>query len=110
MNDYKRMTMREFAGLRATQFINRLAELEDKIESGELISTMQSEQSEQDIMFFVKRDVKICKEVVKECLRILRDARVVPMCDDYARGWNKSIDVAIKRIAERYNIDEEDDK
>lgn len=88
----------------------RLHELEDKIEKGELISTVQTKQSEQEMAFFVKPDVEVCKEVVKECLQVLRDTRVVPMCDDYARGWNKSIDVAIKRLAEKYRIDEEDRK
>lgn len=86
MNDYKRITMREFAGVTGDNIYNRLAELEDKIENGELAPTV---------------------EVVKECLQVLRDTRVVPMCDDYSRGWNKSIDVAIKRLTERYDIDEE---
>lgn len=59
---------------------------------------------EQDIMFFLKHDIEVCEAVVKECLQILRDTRVVPMCDDYARGWNDCIDMAIKRLAERYDI------
>lgn len=33
MNDYKRLTMREFAGVTSDATYNRLAELEDKIES-----------------------------------------------------------------------------
>lgn len=37
MNDYKRLTMREFAGVTGDIIYNRLAELEDKIEAGTLI-------------------------------------------------------------------------
>ena len=65
---------------------------------------------EQDIMFFIKHDIEVCEATVKECLQVLRDTRVVPMCDDYTRGWNKSIDVAIKRLTERYDIDVEETK
>lgn len=36
------------------KFHNRLAELEDKIECGELISTVQSERGEQETTFFAK--------------------------------------------------------
>lgn len=64
----------------------RLHELEDKIESGELVD---------------------CKEVVKECLQILRDIYVVYTYEDYLCGWNDGIDQAIKRLAEKYNIDVE---
>lgn len=87
---------------------NRLAELEDKIENGELISTIQDEQSEQEIKFFAKHDVKVCKEVVKECLQVLRDMRVVlGIYDDYLLGWNDGINEAIDRLAKKYCIDEE---
>ena len=37
MSDYKRITMREFAGVKGDNIYNRLAELEDKIERGELV-------------------------------------------------------------------------
>ncbi len=37
MKDYKRITMREFAGVTGDAIYNRLAELEDKIESGQFI-------------------------------------------------------------------------
>lgn len=37
MNDYQRITMREFAGVTGDAIYNRLAELEDKIESGRLV-------------------------------------------------------------------------
>ena len=37
MSDYQRITIREFAGVTGDNTYNRLAELEDKIERGELI-------------------------------------------------------------------------
>lgn len=37
MSDYKRITMREFAGVTGDNIYNRLAELEDKIEDGTLV-------------------------------------------------------------------------
>lgn len=45
MNGYKRLTMREFAGVTGDIIYNRLAELEDKIESGELIERTSEECS-----------------------------------------------------------------
>ena len=82
----------------------RLAKLEDKIEAGELISTVQNKQNEQEIAFFAKHDVKVCKEVVKECLQVLRDTRVTHIYDDYEWGWNSGIDRAIERLTEKYDI------
>lgn len=113
---YKRITERRKTPLTMSMWhgdseslkvYNRLAELEDKIESGELISTVQDEQSEQDITFFAKHDVKVCKEVVKECLQVLRDMSIACIYDEYSWGWDDSIDEAIKRLTERYCIDEE---
>lgn len=46
--------------------IQRLAELEDKIERGELISTVQSEQGDQEIAFFVAHNAAVRKQAVKE--------------------------------------------
>lgn len=117
--NYKRLTQRRETPLTMSMWsgdseslkvYNRLAELEDKIESGELVSTVLNEQSEQEILFFAKHDVKVCEEVVKECLQILRDTRKPYPRDDYAWGWDNGIDTAIKRIAERYNIDVEETK
>lgn len=59
---------------------------------------------EQDIMFFIKHDIEVCKAVVKECLQVLRDIRVAHIYDDYEWGWNSGIDMAIKRLAEKYDI------
>ena len=109
---YERLTEREtplvMTLYEATKVYNRLAELEDKIESGELISTVQNKQNEQEIAFFAKHDVKVCKDVVKECLQVLRDTRKPYPCDDYACGWNIGIGTAIERLTERYSIYEED--
>lgn len=76
---------------------NRLAELEDKIESGELIDRDE----------IAKHDVKVCKEVVRECLQVLRDIRKPYPRDDYACGWNIGIGTAIERLVEKYDIYEE---
>ena len=109
---YERLTEREtplvMTLYEATKVYNRLAELEDKIESGELISTVQNKQNEQEIAFFAKHDVKVCKDVVKECLQVLRDTRKPYPHDDYACGWNIGIGTAIERLTERYSIYEED--
>ena len=109
---YERITIKRDAPLvmsmwEATKLYNRLVELEDKIEAGELISIVQDEQSEQEIKFFAKRDVEVCKEVVKECLQVLRDMRMVHLYGYYASGWNDCIDRAIERLAEKYYINEE---
>lgn len=79
MIDYKRLTDREIAerlkntvekswdsdSLEAQCYI-RLAELENKIENGELISTVQSEQGEQEIAYFVKHNAAVRKQAVIE--------------------------------------------
>lgn len=44
----------------------KLAELEDKIERGELILTVQNEQSKQEIAFFAKHYAVARKEAAKE--------------------------------------------
>ena len=43
MSDYQRITMREFAGVTGDAIYNRLAELEDKIERGELVPVAEYE-------------------------------------------------------------------
>lgn len=115
---YQRITQRRETPLVMSQWsggcyslkiYNRLAELENKIESGELISTVQDERGEQETTFFVKYDAKVCEEVVKECLQVLRDTRLASASarDDYSWGWNIGIATAIERLAERYGIDTE---
>lgn len=62
-SDYKRITMREFAGVTGDNIYNRLAELEDKIESGELIERTSEEYS------------AVRKQAVEEFAEKLRDKR-----------------------------------
>ena len=69
---------------------------------------MQDERGEQEIAFFVKHNAEVRKQVVKECLQVLRDTRVTHMYDDYEWGWNSGIDRAIERLTEKYSIDVED--
>lgn len=52
----------------------RLAELEDKIERGELISTVQDEQSEQEIEFFVEHNAAVRKQAVEEFAASVKSA------------------------------------
>ena len=42
-------------------------------------------------------------------MQVLRDTRVAHIYDDYEWGWNSGIDIAIKRLAERYSIDVEEE-
>lgn len=75
MSDYKRITMREFAGVTGDNIYNRLAELEDKIESGELVEVPKGavvltpeERSEEMRLANEER-----KQVVREFAEKLRD-------------------------------------
>lgn len=109
---YERITTKREAPLvmtvwEAAKWYKRLAALEDKIEAGELISTVQNKQSEQEIAFFVKHNAEVRKGIVKECLQVLRDMRITRICDDYQWGWNKGIDKAIEQLTKKYYIDEE---
>lgn len=84
MKDYKRLTDREIAEtLKNTveknwdsdspeaQCYIRLAELEDKIERGELISTVRDERGDQELAFFVPHNAEVRKQAVKEFVSIL---------------------------------------
>ena len=68
---YERLTIKRengFATVRNTTLqglIDHLAELEDKIERGELISTVQDERSEQEIAFFVKHNAEVRKQIIE---------------------------------------------
>ena len=83
MKDYKRLTEGYFECSRCEKGIceipnslckdrlyceihNRLFDLEDKIERGELISTVQSERGDQEVAFFVAHNAAVRKQVVKE--------------------------------------------
>lgn len=49
-----------------SETIFRLAELENKIERGELISTVQAEQGDQEVAFFVAHNAAVRQQAVKE--------------------------------------------
>ena len=79
MKDYKRLTERDdslcidcadIGSCRKTCIrqarYERLQFLENEIQSGNLISTVQSEQGEQEIAFFVKHDAAVRKQAVQE--------------------------------------------
>lgn len=111
---YERLTERRDTPLVMSQWsgdsdslrkYNRLSELENKIESGELISTVQDEQSEQEITFFAKHNAAVREEVVKECLHILHNTGMTYLYDTHSWDGIEVIDIAIKRLAEKYNID-----
>lgn len=79
MKDYKRLTERDDSlcidcadigfcrktCIRQARY-ERLQFLENEIESGELISTVQSEQGEQEIAYFVKHNAAVRKQAVIE--------------------------------------------
>ena len=69
---YQVAIMEEADRLYAEAF-RRLAELEDKIESGELISTLQEDQSEQEIEFFVKHNAYVRRQAEVEFADKLRE-------------------------------------
>ena len=75
MNKYKRLTERyiDEQGTNCVrklawdgEILHRLAELEDRIENGDLIST--SDIGDNEIEFFVKHNADVRKETVKEIL------------------------------------------
>ena len=75
MNKYRRLTKRyiDEQGTSCVrelawngEILHRLAELEDKIESGDLIST--SDVGDNEIEFFVKHNADVRKETVREIL------------------------------------------
>lgn len=75
MNKYKRLTERyvDEQGTNCVrklawdgEILHRLAELEDRIESGDLIST--SDVGDNEIEFFVKHNAVVRKEVAKDIL------------------------------------------
>ena len=67
---YKRLTKRDGKEVKALEWdgeiLHRLAELEDRIENGDLIST--SDVGDNEIEFFVKHNADVRKETVREIL------------------------------------------
>ena len=107
----------------------RLAKLEDKIEAGELVDRDEyidrlmaakdiSGMTDKELEFFAKHnakvrenakhDVEVCKQVVKECLQVLRDMSIACIYDEYSWGWDDGIDQAIQRLPKKYRIEEEE--
>lgn len=74
---------------------NRLAKLENKIEDGELISTVQDEQSEQEIEFFVEHNSAVRKQAVKEFSEKLRDKEFSAKIGSESVAVVKSLDIVI---------------
>lgn len=83
MNNYKRITMREFAGVTGDATYNRLAELEDKIESGELIDRNEYESARHRAEVAERALLTACVRLVKDeadSVNIELLARVVYTC------------------------------
>ena len=59
---------------RFNETYNRLAEIEDKIESGELISTQLKDSSEQEFAFFMNHNKSVRKLFADELKARLQDA------------------------------------
>lgn len=140
MKDYKRLTDRVIAemlrnteeeswdsdNLEAQCYI-RLAELEDKIESGELVDRNEyldrlmaakdiSGMTDKEIEFFAKHNARVRenadaeiarltaevrKQTMEECLRILRDIDGQGTTEPFWVGWSEAIIAAIKEISKR---------
>ena len=62
----KEQPLCELTAIDTDILIGCLCILEDKIESGEIISTVQDEQSEQEIEFFAEHNAAVRKQAVKE--------------------------------------------
>lgn len=109
MKDYKRLTNRDLVltlnynndfedDKRRLGYALRLWELEDKIESGEIISTKLEDRGEQEIRFFVKHNYgvrKLFADNLKECLRFHL------MCGDITK---EAFEIVMRVI--RYCLDE----
>ena len=86
----------------------RLAELEDKIERGELISIVQDEQSEQEIAFFVKHNAEVRKQAVREFLKLLKEKESPKLLMwEYGEGYLDCIKTA-EEIAAQYGVEVEE--
>ena len=70
MSDYKRITMREFAGVTGDNTYNRLAELEDKIESEELVDRNEYESARHRAAVAERALSWLCDETMRD-IRII---------------------------------------
>lgn len=82
MKDYKRITMREFAGVIGDTVYNRLAELEDKIEAGTLVeipkSAMASTPEEKAVRVFAEklRDEEFCVKIGSKWVPVVKSQNI----------------------------------
>lgn len=113
---YERLTTRNnFLGITINKkvitlqgLLDSLAELEDKIERGELISTVQDEQSEQEIAFFVKHNAEVRKQAVREFLKLLKEKESPKLLMwEYGEGYLDCIKTA-EELAARYGVEVEE--
>lgn len=102
---YKRLTKRISDGEEAFLFhsslhegIERLAELEDKIERGELISTKETGDTE--IEFFVKHNDRVRKFALKNFAKVLKEKeQSVKIANEWkAVVTDEDIDESVKEI------------
>lgn len=102
MSDYKRITMREFAGVTGDNIYNRLAELEDKIESGALVEVprgtvaLTPEEREEEMRLANEER----KQAVEDFAEKLRDKEVsVKMGSEWcAVVKSRDIDELVKDV------------
>lgn len=113
---YERLTTRNnFLGIVINRkvitlqgLLERLFDLEDKIERGELISTVQDEQSEQEIAFFVKHNAEVRKQAVREFLKLLKEKESPKLLMwEYGEGYLDCIKTA-EELAAQYGVEVEE--
>ena len=91
MKDYKRITMREFAGVTGDAIYNRLAELEDKIERGELVSAAEYES--------VRHHAEVAERALiimaERVLEYVEKAKVTAMTSDGLFSCDKNTQIVL---------------
>lgn len=85
-----------------TRALNRLAELEDKIESGEIISTRSKDGSEQEVRFFVEHNADVRRLFAYDLKVCLKDA---VKRGDITREAYEVIEGAINTVWARWKND-----
>lgn len=91
MNDYKRITMREFAGVTGDIIYNRLAEFEDKIESGEFIPAAEYESAKHRAEVAARALVIMAERV----LEYAEKAKVTATTSDGLFSYDKGAQLAL---------------
>lgn len=90
----------ELTAVDTDNLIGRLCELEDKIESGELIST--KEVGDTEIEFFVKHNDKVRKETVQQVL--IQASKIMNSISWSHYDDGKAVRV-LEKIAEAYGVE-----